>query len=182
MLTEPPPPPWHAFLLALDGLVKEEVQLHCLGGFAVTQGYGMGRTTADVDVLSAGIAESARQQLSAGTRFGVLHMEHGVYLDLVHLFAQPENHESRLREVFSGIYRSLRLFVLDPYDIALTKLERNIERDREDVLYLARTIPFDLDVLRKRYQEELRVYLGRPEREDLTLQLWVDAIQEDRKR
>jgi len=63
----------------------------------------------------------------------------------------------------------------------LTKLERNIERDRSDVRYLAKTVPFDLDLLRKRYREELRPYLGNPKREDLTLQLWIDAINEDRK-
>jgi hypothetical protein len=41
---------------------------------------------------------------------------------------------------------------LDPYDLALTKLERNIERDRSDVRYLARAIPFDLELLRVRYK------------------------------
>jgi hypothetical protein len=69
---------------------------------------------------------------------------------------------------------------LDPYDLALTKLERNIERDRNDVRYLARTIPFDLNLLRERYATELRPYVGNPKREDLTLQLWIDAIEEDR--
>jgi hypothetical protein len=74
----------------------------------------------------------------------------------------------------------LHLLALDPYDLALTKLERNIERDRDDMRHLARAIPFDLDILRKRYQAELRPYLGNPKREDLTLKLWIDAIEEDR--
>ena len=46
----------------------------------------------------------------------------------------------------------------DPHDLALTKLERNIERDRSDVRYLARTIPFDLEILRERYTTELRPF------------------------
>lgn len=75
----------------------------------------------------------------------------------------------------------LRLFALDPYDLALSKLERNIERDRADVRFLARTIPLDLNVLQERYKKELRWQLGNPEREDLTLKLWIEAIQEDRK-
>lgn len=69
---------------------------------------------------------------------------------------------------------------LDPYDLALTKLERNIERDRNDIRYLARTVPFDLALLRGRYLTEQRPYLGNPTREDLTLQLWMEAIEEDR--
>lgn len=69
---------------------------------------------------------------------------------------------------------------LDPYDLALTKLERNIERDRNDVRYLVRTVPFDLDLLRERYRAEHRPYLGNPKREDLTLELWIEEIAEDR--
>ena len=73
------------------------------------------------------------------------------------------------------------LFALDPYDLALSKLERNIQRDRDDVPYLARTVPFDLGILKQRYQKELW-QLGNPEREDLTLRLWIEAIEEERSR
>lgn len=38
-----------------------------------------------------------------------------------------------------GPWKSLRLFALDPYDRALAKLEHNLPRDRDDVLYLANT-------------------------------------------
>jgi hypothetical protein len=64
--------------------------------------------------------------------------------------------------------------------LALSKLERNIQRDRDDVKHLARSIPLDLEVLRDRYEKELRWQLGNPEREDLTLKLWIEMIAEDR--
>jgi hypothetical protein len=92
----------------------------------------------------------------------------------------PYEYESRLKEMFPAVFEPLRLMALDPYDLALTKLERNIERDRNDIRYLARTVPFDLQLLRERYLTELRPYLGNPNREDLTLQLWMNAIEEDR--
>ena len=82
--------------------------------------------------------------------------------------------------MFPGAFKHIRLFALDPYDLALAKLERNIQRDRDDVKHLARTIPFDLDVLTARYEKELRPYLANPTREDLTLRLWIEAIQEER--
>ena len=47
--------------------------------------------------------------------------------------------------------------------------------------YLARSVPLDLDVLKERYQKELRWQLGNPEREDLTLKLWIDAIEEEKQ-
>jgi hypothetical protein len=43
-------------------------------------------------------------------------------------------------------------------------------------------VPFDLQLLQQRYADELRVYLGNPDREDLTLKLWIDMINETRKR
>jgi hypothetical protein len=49
-----------------------------------------------------------------------------------------------------------------------------------DVRYLARTVPFDLNILRERYTIELRPYLGNPVREDLSLQFWIEDIEEDR--
>jgi Nucleotidyltransferase of unknown function (DUF6036) len=91
----------------------------------------------------------------------------------------PYEYESRLAEMFPGVFKNLHLLALDPYDLALTKIERNIERDRNDVRFLARAIPFDLEILKDRYRTELRPYLGNPKREDLTLQLWIDMIEEE---
>lgn len=70
----------------------------------------------------------------------------------------------------------------DPYDLALSKIERNSFRDRQDVVYLGVHVPFDIDVLRERYQTELRFPLGVPKREDLTLELWIDMIREAKAR
>ena len=87
-----------------------------------------------------------------------------------------------VREMFPQSFKHLRLFACDPYDVALAKLERNIQRDRDDVRHLARTIPFDLQTLKERYERELRPILGNPDREDLTLRLWLEAIEEERRR
>ena len=93
----------------------------------------------------------------------------------------PDQYEARLREVFGGRWGRLQLFALDPYDVALAKLERNLQRDRDDVAYLADAVPFDLEELRRRYVDELRPYLGRPDREDLTLALWIELVEERRR-
>jgi hypothetical protein len=92
----------------------------------------------------------------------------------------PEDYEARLLEMFPGAYMNLRLMALDPYDLALSKLERNSQKDRDDVRFLAKRVPFDLDLLQQRYRTELRWQLGVAKREDLTLELWVEMIEEDR--
>lgn len=93
----------------------------------------------------------------------------------------PENYAERLTEIFPGTFANLKLLVPDRYDLALSKLERNIDRDREDVQLLARTPGFDLNVLRERYTSEVRPFIpGLVSRHDLTLNLWVEMIEEIR--
>lgn len=46
--------------------------------------------------------------------------------------------------------------------------------DREDVKYLARTVPLNRDTLLACYREELRPYLSNEARHDLTIDLWVE--------
>jgi hypothetical protein len=174
------PEPWFSFLKELDALVTTTVRLDCIGGFVVTMLYGLDRPTADVDVLEIAPLSAALIFDQVAMQDGELHRKYGVYLDGVTVVQAPYEYESRLIEMFPGAFRHLHLMALDPYDLALTKLERNIERDRSDVRHLARTVPFDLDILRERYLREHRPYLGNPKREDLTLQLWIDAIEEER--
>jgi hypothetical protein len=75
----------------------------------------------------------------------------------------------------SAPWKRLNLFALDATDIALSKLERNVERDREDFLRLARAGYIDRQVLKDRYYEELRPYLlSRLSWHDKTLELWLE--------
>jgi hypothetical protein len=60
---------------------------------------------------------------------GPLFQKYGVYLDRVTLAQPPYKYESRLRDMFPGAFQNLRLMALDPYDLALTKLEDNIETE-----------------------------------------------------
>ena len=108
-----------------------------------------------------------------------LHKRYKIYLDPVGVAHVPEYYEDRLTEIFRGSFEHLRLCALDPCDLALSKLERNIQRDRDDIKHLAKNVQLELDVLQERYQKELRWQLGNPDREDLTLRLWVEAIEEE---
>lgn len=182
MPSEQIPEPWASFLSQIDGRLRENVELHCFGGFVIAMLYGLMRSTVDVDALPAAGRGAWRYLASMAGKGSELHQKYGVYLDFVTIATIPEDYDQRLTEMFPGAFRRLRLLALDPYDLALAKLERNIQRDRDDVKHLARTIPFDLETLKDRYLKELRPLLGNPSREDLTLRLWVEAIEEDRRR
>lgn len=170
--------PWKSFLSALDALLSEPVQCHCGGGFVVTALYGLPRPTADIDILSVVPSRASAMLSRLAGKASPLHQAHGVYLDVVTVATCPDAYEERLTEMYPGAFRYLRLFALDPYDLALAKLTRNIDRDRSDIEYLGVTVPLDVSILRERYQREMREYLSSPEREDLTLDLWIEIIQE----
>lgn len=174
------PKPWKSLFSAIDKILKEETRLEILGGFVITVLYNALRTTADVDIVSIIPNDQTRNLIELAGEGSKLHIKHGVYLDRVGIANLPEDYEDRLTEIFKDNFQNLKLFALNPYDIALAKIERNIDRDREDVRFLAKTIPFDLKILEEIYFKELRPVLGIPEREDLTLKLWIEMIEEDR--
>lgn len=176
------PEPWRSFLGELDQRATEDTELVCLGGFVMTVLYGFSRETSDLDVLLIAPQEQREPLLELGIQGGVLHRKYKVYLDYAGVAKVPENYEDRLTEMFSGVHTHLRLFALDPHDLALSKLERNIQRDRDDVKHLARFAAFDLEIFKERYEKELRWQLGNPEREDLTLKLWIEIIEEEQSR
>ena len=84
---------------------------------------------------------------------------------------------NRLVPIFPAAYHNVHLTGLEGYDLALSKLERNSARDREDVKFLARAVPLDPAILEDRYHSELRPYLAAVERHDLTLRLWIEMLQ-----
>ena len=60
MRIEEPPEPWRSFFAEVDSRLREDVCLHCCGGFVVTQLYGVARTTSDVDFL--GVVPNVRRE------------------------------------------------------------------------------------------------------------------------
>jgi hypothetical protein len=175
-----PQEPWDSFLRDLDAAMDSAVRMDCIGGFVVTQLYGLDRPTADMDVIELAPRQAADTIMAVGQRGGPLALKHHIYIDRVTVAAIPEGYEDRLIEMFPGVFEHLRLMAPDPYDLALSKLERNSQKDRDDVRFLARCVPLRLDILEQRYTSELRWQLGVPQREDLTLRLWIEMIAEDR--
>ena len=145
------PEPWRSFLAEIDTASPTPIEMHCIGGFAVTLHYALTRATGDIDVWHVIPANAAGWLVSVAGEGSALHKKYGVYLQIATAATLPENYAVRLTEVFAGEFHKLRLLVVDPYDLALSKLERNSEVDIEDVKHLARVTNFDLDVLAERY-------------------------------
>lgn len=88
----------------------------------------------------------------------------------------PEDYESRLEEMFPRRFRKLKLFAPDPYDLVLSKLERNSPKDQSDVEYLVKTVPLSAGLLQERYEREVQPNLmARQSWHDGTLEMWLEA-------
>ena len=114
--------PWLSFLKDLDDQLTEETMLHCIGGFAVVQAYGLERATADIDVIAVLPYSTVNHLLEVAGKESMLRVKHGIYLDVVTVASVPDSYESRLGALYPGCWRHLRLFVLEAHDLALTKL------------------------------------------------------------
>ncbi len=170
-----PPEPWRSFLEALDARIEQPSDLHCIGGFAITMFYGISRATSDIDVLPTLPGHRLAELQRLAGEGSELHRKHKVYVQHVTVVTYPEAYESRLHRLWPEFdLDRVRLFALEAHDLALTKLERNQDVDRDDVRALAAAGHIDPDTLRERYRSELRPNLYTPpERHDLTLDLWI---------
>ncbi len=177
------PEPWKSSLEEMDKALTEKVDFHCIGGFVITHFYGFERETRDIDVLSIRPSTNTTLLLRLGGEGSNFDKTYRVYLDKVSVLeAWPEDYDQRLTEMYPGALQNIRLLATDPYDLALMKLGRNIERDREDVKFLARCGLITVEGLRSRYKQEMRPYIALPEqRTDPILELWVEMIREDRQ-
>lgn len=168
------PIPWGPFLDELDEAISEPIALYCIGGFVVSLLYGLRRPTGDVDyiaVIPRYRMDELEQVAGPGSN---LESKYKIHLQHVAVATMPEDYESRLREMFPGRFKKLKIFAPDPYDLALSKLERNSPKDQGDVEFLAKTVPLDPKQLQDRYDRELRPNLmARQSWHDGTLKMWI---------
>ncbi|MGH8203964.1 MAG: DUF6036 family nucleotidyltransferase [Steroidobacteraceae bacterium] len=168
--------PWRSFLRELDKRLTKAIELHCVGGFVVAQHYGVGRETSDIDFLSV-VPRNGNDEIEAIAGLqSELHRKYRLYTQHVTIATAPTDYPSRLARMFpSTDWKHLALSALEAHDLALSKLERNNERDRDDVLRLARAGHLNGDTLRSRYFEEMQPYLlGNVDWHDKTLELWLE--------
>jgi Nucleotidyltransferase of unknown function (DUF6036) len=142
----------------------------------MTMHYGLSRSTSDLDILTAVPSDKIADLERTAGRGSKLQRKFRIYIQPVRITCYPESHESRLIEMWPELgLRHLRLLVLEPHDLVLTKLERNSDVDRQDVLQLSRGGHLDEATLRDRYEQEFRPNLtGSTEKHDLTLKLWIE--------
>lgn len=109
-------------------------QLHLLGGGALTL-LGSPRPSLDIDFVGDDVHpnELHRTILSIAK-------EMDLFVDAVPIdrfVPLPEGHENRAIHI--GQFENLEIFVIDPYSIALSKVDRGSFTDYDDILFLIKS-------------------------------------------
>lgn len=123
------------FLKRLGERHPQPATLYLLGGSALVL-LGSPRPTLDIDYLGSDVAaESSPLQTAIREVSRELHVPvEAVPLD--EFIPLPPNATERHLTV--GQFGALRVLILDPYTIALSKVERGFESDLEDVVFMLR--------------------------------------------
>ena len=167
------PQHWRNFLDAVDKQLETPVTLHCTGGFVVEAVYEIPRKTGALDYISIDPRGAFQSLEEIAGEQSELAQRHKLHLQRVAVGDNPDGYKKRLRKLDLGL-KMLQLFVLDPYDLVLSKLTRNIGRDREDVKALAQLQNLSFVIFSRRYEESMKPWIANAERHDLTVQLWKE--------
>lgn len=119
------------FLNALGARQAEPVQLSLLGGGALIL-LGSPRTTADIDYFGDDIRQTGFQQTIA-------QVAAELQLDAVPVPIDrfvPLPPDSEARRIFVARYGLVDVYIVDPYVIALSKLDRGFYTDLDDIVFL----------------------------------------------
>jgi len=168
------PSPWKEFLSELASMLPAPLDLNCIGGFVISYLYGLPRPTGDIDYYSTVPANLNLIEMAG--EGSALAKKYKIQLHHVAVTNLPEDYATRLTEMFPRMFKNLRLFSPDPYDFILSKLERNSAKDRDDANYIFKTKKLRSQILRERYERELRPYLSKEKWHDDTLELWIEIF------
>lgn len=132
-----------AFLSDIDEALKgpangRMLDIYHIGRSAILWEYDYGETTQDVDIFRPiGGEDLVKQALRLFGRDTAEARKHGLYLEVVEIGLPPAPAGfDRRASLVPEHWTVLRLFHLDPHDLAATKMRRFSPKDRADIRQL----------------------------------------------
>lgn len=164
----------------VDGLLTQEMNIYLIGGAAAILGYNVTKETNDVDIEGT-IPLDFKTAFASEAKALKLDLR----LSQVSVFSPPEGYRERAKfEDFPS--RKLRIWYLDQYDLAISKIDRGIEKDFEDIERVHKQSPYERDQLIQIFNDEYiqTVAIGNPRTKkmnliDLAIRLFGEEVAED---
>jgi Nucleotidyltransferase of unknown function (DUF6036) len=166
----------------VDARLNKKIDLFIIGGASAILGYNVSKVTNDVDV--DGEIDS---ELSKIFSEEVKKLKLDLYLSSKGVFYPPDDYRSRSRSI-DFPKNKLRVWFLDQYDLAISKIDRGSEKDYDDIKRVHVKSPFKRKVLIKIFKDEyINVVATGNKREkmmnllDLVSNLFGDKFVEETK-
>jgi hypothetical protein len=142
------------FLRSVDVALRRPTSVVIIGGAAAAVRYGVGTGTRDIDTWTsvqddlADAVATARQVTGLDVPFGKSGIADG-----------PWDFESRLQRALPHLER-LTVLVPERHDLVLMKTVRGDEHDLQAADAIHRADPLDVDVLVRRFEDEMGAVIG----------------------
>lgn len=126
---------------AVDQRLTKNLDLYIIGGASAILGYNVAKETNDVDVDG-----HIDQELYQVFQEEAAKLKLNLHLANKGVFSPPDHYRQRMKfEIFSK--KKLRVWYLDQYDLAISKIDRGIEKDFEDIKRVHQKSPYEMQKL-----------------------------------
>jgi len=142
------------------------------GGFVLAALYDLPRPTGDLDYISLHPYGTQDELMHVAGLGSPLSKKYKLFFQRVGVAEVPYEYEERLEFLNLGLQK-LKLFVLDPYDLILSKLCRDHPKDSHDVQHLIRKLDLSFDELYRRWSTEM-THIANRSRHETTIRLWKE--------
>lgn len=136
------------FLESLDRHLEQPREIILIGGAAASLGYGINRTTSDIDILE-GIADLIEAIRLAREETGL-----DVPFQEVGTWDAPYNYEERLQPIEMELQK-LQVLIPEKHDLSLMKVVRGQVNDRDAIEQIANNVGLDTRTLVDRFKSEM---------------------------
>ncbi len=134
--------------IKVDARLKKQIALYIIGGASAILGYNVTKVTNDVDVDGA-IDSDLNQIFDEEAK--KLNLD--LYLSSKGVFFPPDDYRSRTK--FKEFPKNkLRVWYLNQYDLAISKIDRGLDKDFDDIKRVHEKSPYDRDKLINIFNEE----------------------------
>jgi len=121
----------------VDARILKTLEIYIIGGASAILGYNVTKETNDIDI-EGNIDPDFARIFSEEAKFLGLDL----HLSSAGVFSPP--FEYRKRSKFEDFpKKKLRVWFLDQYDLAISKIDRGLEKDYEDIKRVHQKAPFD---------------------------------------
>lgn len=132
----------------VDKRLEKSLDIFLIGGISAVLGYNVVKETNDVDI-DGRIDPDFRKIFDEEVK----HLGLELYLSSKGVFSPPDGYRTRCKfEIFPK--KKLKVWYLDQYDLAISKIDRGLGKDFEDIKRVHSEYPFEYERLIQIFNEE----------------------------